>query len=79
MDNNPDDILTAREVKIILHKSKSTIYSLLKNNSIKAYRSGYKWLIPRTSIFDYARGIYIKKLGVSKWLREPYYPPYIEK
>jgi excisionase family DNA binding protein len=54
------DILTPKEVKEILHKSKSEIYSLLKEKDIKAYRFRYRWMIPKSSLLEYIRTMFLK-------------------
>jgi excisionase family DNA binding protein len=54
------DILTPKEVKEILHKSQPVIYGLLKEKDIKAYRSGYRWMIPKSSLLDYIRTMFLK-------------------
>ena len=60
------NLLTINEVIRILHKSKTIVYCLIRNKSIKAYRSGYKWIIPKSELLCYIRNIYIQKLDNCK-------------
>ena len=47
------DILTVTEACEILRIGNNAIYELLNNGSIKAYRNGRTWRIPKQSVIEY--------------------------
>ena len=47
------DILTVAETCEILRIGNNAIYELLNNGSIKAYRNGRTWRIPKQSVIEY--------------------------
>lgn len=53
MLNQYQDILTAEEVSGILMIGMNRTYELLNNGSIKGFRIGKKWRIPRDALSQY--------------------------
>ena len=53
MLNQYQDILTAEEVADILMIGMNRTYELLNNGSIKGFRIGRKWKIPRDAVTEY--------------------------
>ena len=53
MLNQYQDILTAEEVSEILMIGMNRTYELLNNGSIKGFRIGKKWKIPREALIEY--------------------------
>lgn len=51
MENN--DIIRFEEVMDYLDIGKNTLYGLLKNGEINAFKIGKVWKIPRKSVEDY--------------------------
>lgn len=51
MENN--DIMRFEEVMEYLDIGKNTLYGLLKNDEINAFKIGKVWKIPRKSVEDY--------------------------
>lgn len=51
MENN--DIMRFEEVMEYLDIGKNTLYGLLKNGEINAFKIGKVWKIPRKSVEDY--------------------------
>lgn len=51
MENN--DIMRFEEVMDYLDIGKNTLYGLLKNGEINAFKIGKVWKIPRKSVEDY--------------------------
>lgn len=62
MLNQYQDILTAEEVSGILMIGMNRTYELLNNGSIKGFRIGKKWRIPRDALRParFFNGLYIK-------------------
>ena len=48
-----DDVLTPKDLQVILHSSKNTVYKLLNNGTIQSVRLGDKILIPKVYIIDF--------------------------
>lgn len=48
-----DDLLTAREAMEALKISKNGLYDLLNSGTLKAYRNGRVWRIPRQAVEEY--------------------------
>lgn len=53
MLNQYQDILTAEEVSEILMIGMNRTYELLNNGSIKGFRIGKKWKIPRDALSEF--------------------------
>ncbi len=53
MLNNYPEILTVTEISEILHIGKNRVYELLENKSIKGFRIGRVWKIPKESFMEY--------------------------
>lgn len=53
MLNQYQDILTAEEVSEILMIGMNRTYELLNTGSIKGFRIGKKWKIPRDAVTEY--------------------------
>ena len=50
-----DDLLTSEQVAEILKIGKNALYELLASGSLKAYRNGRVWRIPRQAVEEYIR------------------------
>lgn len=50
-----DDLLTTDEACEALKIGKNALYSLLANHTLKAYRNGRVWRIPRLSVEEYIK------------------------
>ena len=50
-----DDILTVQDVATILMVGKNTVYSLLESNTLKGFRIGRTWKVPKEALIDYIR------------------------
>ena len=50
-----DDLLTTDEAMEALKIGKNALYALLNDGSLKAYRNGRVWRIPRLSVEEYIR------------------------
>ena len=50
-----DDLLTAEEACEALKIGKNALYTLLADKTLKAYRNGRVWRIPRLSVEEYIR------------------------
>lgn len=50
-----DDLLTAEEACEALKIGKNDLYTLLADKTLKAYRNGRVWRIPRLSVEEYIR------------------------
>ena len=53
MENN--DILKIEDVMKLLDIGKNTLYNLLRNGDINAFKIGKVWKIPKSSVDDYVR------------------------
>ena len=53
MFNDYPDILNTKHLQSMLGLSKNSILGLLKNNEIRHFRKGKKYLIPKTCVIDY--------------------------
>lgn len=51
--NNYDELITLEEFCDMLSIGKSTAYNLLNTGTIKAFKIGRIWKIPRQSVVDY--------------------------
>lgn len=47
------EIMTVAEVAKVLYVGKNRIYELLENGSLKGFRIGRVWKIPRQAVSDY--------------------------
>lgn len=54
--NNYDELITLEEFCDMLSIGKSTAYNLLNTGTIKAFKIGRIWKIPRQSVIDYIYG-----------------------
>ena len=50
-----DDLLCTEEAAEALKIGKNTLYALLANGSLKAYRNGRVWRIPKAAVEEYIR------------------------
>lgn len=50
-----DDLLTAENACEALKIGKNALYELLASGSLKAYRNGRVWRIPRQAVEEYIR------------------------
>lgn len=50
-----DDLLTAEEACEALKVGKNSLYELLASGTLKAYRNGRVWRVPKISIEAYIR------------------------
>ena len=50
-----EDIMTVPEVMEALHIGKNRVYALMAEGSLKAFRMGRPWKIPRESVEEYVR------------------------
>ena len=50
-----DDLLTTEQVAEILKIGKNALYELLASGTLKAYRNGRVWRIPRQAVEEYIR------------------------
>lgn len=50
-----DDLLTTEEVCEALKIGKNALYALLADGSLKAYRNGRVWRIPKAAVEEYIR------------------------
>ena len=55
MLENCDDILTVEELCDLLKIGQNAAYSLLNSGSIKAFRNGRTWRIPKQAVIDYVK------------------------
>lgn len=55
MNNNPTDLLTCDEALEYLRCGYNTLYRLLKNGDLHAYKEGRIWKIPYAGIESYIR------------------------
>lgn len=47
------DVLTAEDLMVILHISRSKVYELLRENTIPNLRIGKKYIIPKQLLIDF--------------------------
>ncbi len=57
MLNDYPDVLTVKDVMVILRMGKNTVYRLLKNGDIRCRQIGNKYLIPKRCVMDYLNSI----------------------
>lgn len=50
-----DDLLTTEEACEVLKIGKNALYAILADGSLKAYRNGRIWRIPRQAVEEYIR------------------------
>ena len=50
-----DDLLTTEEACEVLKIGKNALYALLADGSLKAYRNGRVWRIPKAAVEEYIR------------------------
>lgn len=50
-----DDLLTTEEACEALKIGKNALYALLADGSLKAYRNGRVWRIPKVAVEEYIR------------------------
>lgn len=50
-----DDILTVEEVSAILKIGTTQAYKLVRSGTLKAYKEGKDWKIPKESLFLYIK------------------------
>ncbi len=50
-----DDLLTSEEACEALKIGKNALYALLADGSLKAYRNGRVWRIPKAAVEEYIR------------------------
>lgn len=53
MLNNTKDILTLKELQVLLHIGKNTALRLVQSGEIEAFRVGNQWRIAKDSIIKY--------------------------
>lgn len=56
MLNNTKDILTLKELQVLLHIGKNTALRLVQSGEIEAFRVGKQWRIVRENIIRYLKG-----------------------
>ena len=54
---NYDDVLTFHEFQQILKIGKNQAYKLLQNNTIKSFKIGTKYRIPKINIINYLQKV----------------------
>lgn len=47
------DVLTVCNVQHILHLGRNTVYRLLADGKIKAFKAGRRYIIPKISLIEY--------------------------
>lgn len=50
-----EDIMTISEVMEALHIGKNRVYAMLADGTLKGFRMGRPWKIPRESVEEYVR------------------------
>lgn len=55
MLNNTKDILTLKELQVLLHIGKNTALRLVQSGEIEAFRVGKQWRIVKDSIIKYIK------------------------
>lgn len=53
MFDHSDDILTVSDVMELLYVGKNTVYRLLHDGELKAFRIGKTWKIPKSSLEEF--------------------------
>lgn len=53
MFNNSPDILTFNECRKLLKVGRNTLYDLIHNDDISAFKIGTRWKIPKESVIKY--------------------------
>ena len=48
-----DDLLTAEEACAVLKMGKNALYSLLGSGTLKAFRNGRVWRIPKRAVIEF--------------------------
>lgn len=54
---NYDDVVTVDDVKSMLHIGKNAVYDLLHDGTIKSYRNGKTYIIPKQSVINFVNNI----------------------
>ena len=57
MLNNTKDILTLKELQVLLHIGKNTALRLVQSGEIEAFRVGNQWRVTKDSMIKYIRKI----------------------
>lgn len=57
MFQNYPDIVSVEQIMEMLGIGKSSVYSLLKTNQLRHVRVGTKYIIPKSSVIDFACGM----------------------
>lgn len=55
MLNNTKDILTLKELQVLLHIGKNTALRLVQSGEIEAFRVGKQWRVTKESLQKYIR------------------------
>ena len=55
MLNNTKDILTLKDLQVLLHIGKNTALRLVQSGEIEAFRVGKQWRIVKDSIIKYIK------------------------
>ena len=55
MLNNTKDVLTLKELQVLLHIGKNTALRLVQSGEIEAFRVGKQWRIVKDSIIKYIK------------------------
>ena len=50
-----DKILSIEEFMELLHIGKNTAYKLLDSGTVRVFKIGNKWKIPKSEVLDYIR------------------------
>lgn len=51
------DVVTVDHVQEMLHIGRNTAYSLLKDGTLKAFKNGTHYIIPKASVVNFVLGI----------------------
>ena len=55
MLNNTKDILTLKDLQVLLHIGKNTALRLVQSGEIEAFRVGNRWRVSKESVAKYVR------------------------
>lgn len=55
MLNNTKEILTLKELQVLLHIGKNTALKLVQSGDIEAFRVGKQWRVMKESVARYVR------------------------
>ena len=55
MLNNTKDILTLKELQVLLHIGKNTALRLVQSGEIEAFRVGKQWRVSKENVAKYVR------------------------